>query len=847
MLAVRDWQKGWTRLATMSCDEVWTRCRQGVLKRWDAGLHRAGLRRGLNGFAPSPRKRGSRAPNEPRAYFFWSSSDLPELITLMREKLPHEVEQTIEEADRICQHRLDLLGYQDLDFGPQIDWHLDVVHGKRAPRKSWYKIRYLNFDEVGDHKIIWELNRHQHLVTLAKAWCFTREERYTAELLRQWYHWQQENPYPIGINWASSLEVSFRTLSWLWVRHLLAGCPLVNEGFQLDLLRAVALNGRHIERYLSTYFSPNTHLLGEVVALFFAGTLCPELPYARRWQLRSWETILLQAERQVQPDGMHFEQSVYYHVYALDFFLHARMLAACNKIPSPASFDQTIEKMLEVLSALSQAGPPPRLGDDDGGRVFNPRRNLSQHMLDPLTTGAVVFRRGDFNAAAHGLREETVWLLGPEGVMQFERLALTERPLASTGLGSSGIYIMADANAVPQQLVIDAGPQGTGNAGHGHADALSVCLSVNGREWLADSGTFSYVSNGGTAILTAAQQGVDARATHGGTERDSFRATAAHNTLQVDGLSQASPDGPFAWRWLPQVRVDRWVTGETFDLFAGNQTGYCRLTDPVVHRRWVFHLKSGFWFVRDLAEGKEVHQLDLFWHFAAGIVPRNDAASNSVFFARDHAGDEETLALIPVEGHGWGQEITRGNNSSAYGEQEPAAVLHFSTRTQLPAEFAMVLLSSGTGVWPVVHGQEPVLIPQPREKDGRSPFGRALEESGVLTEILQGGSGARGYCYRGSDSSHYVFFAEDGKNWSLGLWESDAQFLYFGTAPDGGQHWVICNGSYVRTGGQRMVLKYGVPRFEWVTDGTGHNVLCSERSALGDIPTQVLTNDMLPF
>ena len=208
---------------------------------------------------------------------------MSQLITIMREKLPQEVDQTIDEAGRICQHRLDLLGYQGLDFGPQIDWHFDVVHGKRAPRRPWFKIRYLDFDEVGDHKIIWELNRHQHLVVLAKAWSFTREERYAAELLRQWYHWQQENPYPIGINWASSLEVGFRTLSWLWVRHLLTGCPLVTEGFWLDLLRAVALNGQYIERYLSTYFSPNTHLLGEAVALFFAGTLCPTLPHARRW------------------------------------------------------------------------------------------------------------------------------------------------------------------------------------------------------------------------------------------------------------------------------------------------------------------------------------------------------------------------------------------------------------------------------------------------------------------------------------------------------------------------------------------------------------------------------------
>jgi hypothetical protein len=823
----------------MTWDEVWMRSRQEVLKRWDAGLYWAGFRRGVDGIVPS-HLNSSRVLNESQASFFWDPSDLSQLIAIMRKRLPHEVEQTIEEADRICQHRLDLLGFQGLDFGSQMDWHFDVIHGKRAPRKPWFKIHYLDFDEVGDHKIIWELNRHQHLVALAKAWCFTREERYAAELLRQWYHWQQENPYPMGINWASSLEVGFRTLSWLWVRHLLASCPSVTEGFRLDLLRAMALNGQHIERYLSTYFSPNTHLLGEAVALFFAGTLCPELPHARRWQQRGLEIVLQQAERQVQPDGMHFEQSVYYHVYALDFFLHARILAACNRIPIPAAFDQTIQKMLEALAALAQAGPPPRLGDDDGGRVFNPRRNRAQHMLDPLATGAVVFLRGDFKAAAGGLREETIWLMGPERVTQFEQLAVTERPTASMGLASSGFYVMADANPMPQQLVIDAGPQGTGSAGHGHADALGLCLSADGREWLADSGTFSYLSS-------------DAA-------RDFFRGTAAHNTLQIDGLSQAGPNGPFAWHSLPQVQVDRWVNGETFDFFTGSHTGYCRLNDPVLHRRWVFHLKSGFWFVRDLAEGVKVHQLDLLWHFAPGLMPRKDAASNSIFFARDEAAGRETLALIPLEGHRWDEEISQGSVSPVYGRQEPAAVLRFSTRTGLPAEFAIVLLSVDMGVPTVARGQEPVLS---EVKDGRATSSRSGEEPGVLTEILQEGSGARGYCYRGPRGSHCLFFAEGPEkighprepalnavkgvplrpstSWNLGPWESDAEFLYFGTAPDGGQHCVVCNGSYVHTRGQPIVaLKSRATHFEWMTDGAGRQILCPDESAVGHMPNQAM-------
>ena len=61
---------------------------------------------------------------------------------------------------------------------------------------------------------------------------------------------------------------------------------------------------------------------------------------------------------------------------------------------------------------------------------------------------------------------------------------------------------MADEKS-GQQLLIDAGPLGAGNGGHGHADALSVCLVRNGRNLLIDPGTFEYVGHGGEPLPRA--------------------------------------------------------------------------------------------------------------------------------------------------------------------------------------------------------------------------------------------------------------------------------------------------------------------------------------------------------
>src|SRR5271167_4844713 len=262
------WRNAASRLARMDRRELMDRSRQEVAKRSDAVLSRFGVDFS-QGLIQSANTRPGR--------FFFTPASVPAVLELLRQRIPQQAEKIIHQADKICRHQFNLLGYEDLEYGDPIDWHLDLVHGKRAPQKAFYKVRYLDFDQVGDCKITWELNRHQHLVTLAKAYRLTGDRHYADEIFQQWKHWHAQNPYAVGINWVSSLEVAFRSLSWIWMYQMLEGTPAMPNEFRKEWLRAQAMNGRHIERYLSTYFSPNTHLLGEAVALLSLGTLCPEI------------------------------------------------------------------------------------------------------------------------------------------------------------------------------------------------------------------------------------------------------------------------------------------------------------------------------------------------------------------------------------------------------------------------------------------------------------------------------------------------------------------------------------------------------------------------------------------
>jgi len=92
------------------------------------------------------------------------------------------------------------------------------------------------------------------------------------------------------------------------------------------------------------------------------------------------------------------------------------------------------------------------------------------------------------------LTEEAIWLFGNPAVDALSKTRspqLTSAPLRSTAFPDGGLYVLADSDPYPQAIVVDAGPQGVGRSGHGHADALSLRLVMDGRRWLVTPGAAS--------------------------------------------------------------------------------------------------------------------------------------------------------------------------------------------------------------------------------------------------------------------------------------------------------------------------------------------------------------------
>ena len=291
-------------------------------------------------------------------------------------------------AEQILAHEFPILGFE-IRTGPEIRWRRDYVSGVESGTGFFRFIPYLDAARAGDHKVVWELNRHQHLVVLAQAFLLTGRGEFLAEIRAQLESWFVANPFQRGINWASALEVAFRALSWIWVYHLAGGH--MEPGIRGKLLTGLYRHGRHLQLNLSVYFSPNTHLMGEAVALHALGALFPSFPGASRWRAEGARFVRETMDRQVRGDGTHFEQSTYYHLYSTDFFLFHALIEETTE-----AYRRKLERMAEYLYALlGPEGEMPLIGDDDGGRLFHPYGPRNRFGRASLAACAFFFKRED--------------------------------------------------------------------------------------------------------------------------------------------------------------------------------------------------------------------------------------------------------------------------------------------------------------------------------------------------------------------------------------------------------------------------------------------------------------------
>jgi uncharacterized heparinase superfamily protein len=589
-----------------------------------------------------------------------------EVVQRIQSGCPGATDDARRRADRIAAGIYDLLGYRGLSFdrNGSIDWHFDPVHRQTAPKVFWANVPFLD-SACGDHKIIWELNRHQHWLLLGRACWLTGDSRYRRRFVDELTGWLEANPPLVGVNWASMLELAFRSLSWIWALNFFAARPdevTDDTPWLVDLVVALDRQLFHVSSHLSRYFSPNTHLLGEALALYVAGRALPWLTRSERYEQIGRSALVAEIDRQILTDGGHCERSPHYHRYTLDFYCFALALARITgDTQALAPFERAAAQLGRAARLLAdERGHLPHIGDDDGGMTWPLTGRRVDDIADSLAIAAELTHQPQLRIGQPP--EEAFWLLASADLKVSADLSVsadlkvrpTERgSIASGALPETGYYV--SRSAAGDHVVIDAGPHGFRNGGHSHADALSVTVTARTRPVVIDPGTACYTVD--TAL------------------RDRFRSTALHNTLVIDEQPQSLPGGPFQWLRTADGRAHRWRTNAGFDYFEGSHDGY----RPLEHRRHLLSLHGDLLVVADLVASDHAdrtsHRADLYWH----IDPQWQLSASGRRVVLATRGDEVQL----VAPHGNleifnGDDTGLGWHSPIYGRLEPAPVVRLT-------------------------------------------------------------------------------------------------------------------------------------------------------------------------
>jgi hypothetical protein len=683
--------------------------------------------------------------------------DVPAAAAAIRARFPAAVSDARERADRIVSGCYDLLGHTSLDFGRPPNWHLDPVRGTQAPLTFWASVPYLDA-QCGDHKLVWELNRHQHWLTLGRAYGLTLDRVYYGEFVSQLRHWLAANPPLLGINWASMLEAAFRSLSWLWGIAFFAGAAASGEAEEpwlVDLLVALDRQLTHVEHNLSRYFSPNTHLSGEALALYVAGRSLPELLASRRRSTVGRAVLLQEMERQIAADGGHVELSPHYHRYSTDFYLLALSVARRSADPAAPRLEEAARRQADYLRTIADSnGRLPQIGDDDGGQLFPICRRPPADCRDSLAVAATLLNDSVLRVGPPP--EEAFWLCGPAAARPSEE----QRHVPSRALPASGYYVSRTTDG--DHLVFDAGAHGYLNGGHAHSDALAVTLTLGGRPLLIDPGTATY---------TVDQE-----------MRDRFRSTAMHNTVVLDGRPQSRSRGPFHWETMASARGSVWRSGEGCDYVEGTHDAY----SPLVHTRSVLALHGLGWLIVDHVLGETAADAEASWHLAPGWLAVRGTERTIQLAA---GGTRSALAsTAPVH-------ILEDECSPVYGVVEPSITLRSLATGPLPLSFATFI--AGTAAVAEALSIEPAVLSLP---PGAGWHGAAFDVSWstgsavVLTSVETEGAPA-------SDD------AAPGTLWGTHALRTDARAAGFLMAKGRVTDRLMVNGSRILDAGDMALLE----------------------------------------
>jgi hypothetical protein len=408
-------------------------------------------------------------------------------------------------------------------------WRIDPEGGDPFPQWDAYAfdISFRHGINTREIKRVWELNRLQFLVPLA-ADAVLKNHNESLLLAGMIKSWMDGNPPFRGPSWISGIELALRVIS-VAVALSIVGVDCLDGMTRKAALRFFFAHIDWIRRFPSLNSSANNHRIAELTGLIVGSIMAPGLPGAVALREDSWRALLVEIDRQIHPDGVGAEQSTGYSAFSIELFLLAATALGRESSLPATTVDRLSAWSEHCLWLMDTDAKVPAIGDfDDCRAIATTQAPEPKYVASIVAVVSGCVGRPDLAPPAKDPSIRDV-ILGSANVSPAQ-------PVGMRSFTSGGFSVIRSSHKDPVVLTFDHGPIGyLSIAAHGHADTLSIWLSVGSQPVIVDAGTYLYHSN---------------RAL-----RDLFRDTTVHNTLSLDGTGSSRPSGPFNWASKANARL----------------------------------------------------------------------------------------------------------------------------------------------------------------------------------------------------------------------------------------------------------------------------------------------------
>ena len=308
-----------------------------------------------------------------------------------------------------------------------------------------------------------------------------------------------------------------------------------------------------------------------------------------------------------------------------------------NHIPYPEIWNTMLDKMCRyVADCTGDYGEVVEFGDNDEGKILDLQGGLDYY---PYVLGLFSYILPARYANEKDIRCENLkWIFDSDETEEACRKAVYHPPLSACYREGGNTILRSEDRKI--LIGIDHAELGFGSiAAHGHADALSFQMFVEGQPVFVDPGTYIYHC--------------DIKS------RNAFRKTENHNTVCIDGRDQSEMLGPFLWGRRTECRLLEFSANDTEIVLKASHDGY----GSAIHTRKIgFNKKNKIVISDTLSENVK----GTFILVLAPDVTARKAGDNCVFLrcgakeiALEFRGSEIHICSIEKTGY-----------SNCYGKRE---------------------------------------------------------------------------------------------------------------------------------------------------------------------------------